>query len=337
MADEDEYTYVPNDAVIGAVSASGGLRSSGGLGAARPDPPSMHVDLGRLRPKDRAAAVAKMQAQAIQMQGHNIQAAHNAAMEGVARAKYALDENKNYYEIAKMRNDLIHQANQFNQSAGFFAEHSQLNPYSPDYAQYVNMLAAKYPGATENKAVQAILAQPKVREAAMLKGDVPGEVSTTNAIKAGWLKADDFQNPALYNPDGSFNHTAASQLAALREGQSVEPPHVKTARAGLAEINRLGTDLTPQAEGLKNMYTNTIYQFEQGRQGALGIKQPQKVTAASFLPRSSQAPVPANVPAPVAPQAAQTSIPKAPPPPTPAPTPISPEAASEYLNQYFTK
>lgn len=326
MAEEDEYSYVPNGAVIGAVQASAaprGLQGAAGLGPARSDSSnSIPAEINNLRPKQRAVAIqAYLNARET--------ASHNASMEALARAKYALDVSAATYGSAKERHDMIQQANQLNEAAGFFAEHANLNPYDPNYYQHVATLAAKYPGATDNKSVQAILQNPRLREQAALKGDVPGEVATRKAMQAGWVRQEDLVNPQLRNQDGSLNHDAVAELASLREGASVEPPHIKTARAGLAEINRLGTDLTPQQEGLKDMYSNTIFQFEKGRQGTLGIQQPTKLSAASLLPRAA-APVPAGTaPAP------QTSIPKAPPPPTPAPTPISPEDATKLQSQYF--
>ncbi len=338
MADEDEeYSYVPNSAVMGAVQASGGLQTghvqgASGLGPAYSSGPPSDPNasyLSSLRPKQRAAAAAAIQRNQATM-------SHNSALEAVARAHLALEQTNSFYNNAKTRNELVQQANQLNQSAGFLAEHANLNPYSPDYYKHVNALAAKYPGAADNKIVQGIVANPKLREQAALKGDLPGEVMTQKALQAGWLKPDDFNNPRLVNQDGSVNHDAAAVLAGMREGASVEPPHIKTARTNLEMLNKAGTDLTPQQEQLRDISTNQILQFEKGRQAALGVAQPTPVSAASFLPRTQvAAPQPAAAPVtmtqqPVAP-APQQSIPPAPPPPTPAPQPISPDKATEYL------
>jgi hypothetical protein len=298
MADEyDDDSYTPNDEVIGAVQAS-----------TRPDvvatAPVSDMPRPVLRSKKAMAQLAAT-------------SAHNAALESVARARLALEASKTYYEVAKTRNAMVQQARDFQHAGNFLAQHANLDPNDPNYYSHVNALAARYPGAASNDAVKIILANPKLREQAVMKGDAPGEVATRMAIQKGFVTANDLKNPELYNSDGNLNHKLVALLADTRQGQSIEPPHIKEAMSIIAQFGKEGLDRSPEEDAIYKGAVNRVAQYQAAKNQTLGVAQPQVRTTASLFPRAV-APNPSAGPQ-------QVSIPKAVPPPTPAPTPVSPE------------
>jgi hypothetical protein len=237
MADGDDYTYEPTapvTSIFGANSAMQGSSldarppaSTGGTvyhyGMSGPPSgtiihaaPSAPFVGGRGGGAAMARSYDEQQRNALMQSHYNqqaaIQSSHNAALEAVAQAHVAAEQSRVHYENAKAYNQLVNEAKDYNDAAGFLSAHASLNQSAPEYPSQVAALASQFSRASNNKIVQDYINNADKRLAMMqeeqIKGGVAGPATTKKAMEEGIITPEllNANKNVFMNANGGLNH-----------------------------------------------------------------------------------------------------------------------------------